>query len=365
MSIKMNFDQGDWENLEKNWTAWWDDELNRPITIIETMNPLFMAGPATLTREFLLEKPVNDVLDYFEPFLSQGNYFHDAFPKYWPNFGPGIAAGFLGGQVFSKPEQHTVWFEGYENEYPDIKDLHFSYRENNIWWNRVKDLTYGAVLRWGNDLSVSHTDLGGNLDIQASFRTSQQLLYDIVDDPEEVERMTKEITTAWVRYYKELYDIIEPVGRGSSNWAALWSPKKTCMHQCDFCYMISPAMFERFVLPDLNDCFKGLEHAAYHLDGKGQIPHVDMLLDLDNLAAIQWIPGGGQPPSEEWLPLLKKLRDGGKRVQIYVTPDGARKIAREIGVRGFALYITTFPPMDKETADDFVKELHKDDISKY
>ena len=65
---------------------------------------------------------------------------------------------------------------------------------------------------------------------------------------------------------------------------------------------------------------------------------------------IQWIPGDGQPPPEEWLPLLQRIRDGGKLCQLYVTPEGARTIVRELGWRGFALYI--WEEMDKQEADD-------------
>ena len=57
-----------------------------------------------------------------------------------------------------------------------------------------------------------------------------------------------------------------------------------------------PEMFERFVLPDLAACCDRLDHAFYHLDGKGELPHLDLLLSIDGLRGIQWIPGAGQPP---------------------------------------------------------------------
>jgi hypothetical protein len=55
--------------------------------------------------------------------------------------------------------------------------------------------------------------------------------------------------------------------------------------------MISPQMFERFVLPDLLACCEFLDYAFYHLDGKGQLPHLNMLLALERLRGIQWVPG--------------------------------------------------------------------------
>jgi len=88
-----------------------------------------------------------------------------------------------------------------------------------------------------------------------------------------------------------------------------------------------------------------------------------MLLSLDSLAGIQWIPGGGQPPSEEWMPLLKRIVDGGKRCQVFVGKEGARKIVREIGGRGFAFYIISFP-MSADEAADFIQVLADEDIAK-
>ena len=68
------------------------------------------------------------------------------------------------------------------------------------------------------------------------------------------------------------------------------------MLQSDFSYMISPRMFERLILPDLTACCEALEYAFYHLDGKGEIKHLDMLLSIERLRGIQWIPGDGAPP---------------------------------------------------------------------
>jgi hypothetical protein len=111
------------------------------------------------------------------------------------------------------------------------------------------------------------------------------------------------------------------------------------MLQSDFAYMISPAMFEEFVLPDVEACCERMDHGFYHLDGKGQLRHLDMLLSLPRLRGIQWIPGDGQPPPECWLPVLKRIRDAGKLCQLYVSPQGAKTIVSELGGRGFALYI--------------------------
>lgn len=52
------------------------------------------------------------------------------------------------------------------------------------------------------------TDLGGVLDILASFLTTDQLLYDLYDEPEEVQRLVWEISDLWSQFYSEILEII-------------------------------------------------------------------------------------------------------------------------------------------------------------
>ncbi|MBW1711159.1 MAG: hypothetical protein JRJ73_14975 [Deltaproteobacteria bacterium] len=361
MSINLNFTDEDWQRIERDWTAWWAGELDRPMVMMETFNPLIFGSKKIFSKDWMLEKPVDEVLDIFQERLEDAHYFGDAWPKFFYNHGPGMGAGFLGANVHSMPEQNTIWFD-FEEQAP-IEKLHLTYDPDNIWWQRIYNLTKGAVERWGDKVAVAHTDIGGNLDILASFRTTNQLLYDVCDSQEEVVRLSNEITAAWIRYYNELYDVIKQGGRGTSNWAAVWSPQRTYMTQSDFCYMISPEMFEKFVAPDLEACYEIMDHGFYHLDGKGQIIHLDRLLEMENLAGIQWIPGAGQPLPEEWTDLLKRIIEGGKRCQVYVTAEGARKIVREIGGKGFALYVIN--RMKPEEAADFLKVLAAEDISQH
>jgi hypothetical protein len=282
----------------------------------------------------------------------------------WINFGPGIAAGFMGSQVNSVLEpSETVWFSPASRA--PINELNLEYNPDNPWWKRVKELTNALVERSAGQLAVSHTDLGGNLDILASFLDTQGLLVELMDHPDEVERLVRQITCAWLRYYNELDGLIRPACRGTSCWTPIWSTGKTYMLQSDFSYMISPAMFERFVLPDLTACCAALDHGFYHLDGKGEIPHLDLLLSIQRLCGIQWIPGDGQPPPDQWLWLLKRIRDGGKLCQVFVRPEGARTIVKNLGGKGFMLIIQDYGSefLQPEQVQAFLRTLAQEDIS--
>lgn len=361
MTVDVHFDERDWERLERDWSAWWAGALHRPLVMIEDFVhpggdfPEYDFWEDLVPYQYPLEVPVDTIIDRFTVQMESLRFYGDAWPRWWPNFGPGIAVGFVGARVIPYP--NTTWFEP-EEETP-LSRLSPTYDPDNVWWQRVQAVTEGAVERWGDQVCVGHTDLGGNLDILASLVTTEKLLYQVIDQPEEVARLVGEITHLWLRYYDELYEIVRQTGRGTTPWARIWSPGRTYMLQSDFSYMISPQMFADFVLPDLEACCTALDHSFYHLDGKGQIPHLDLLLELEALDGIQWIPGAGAPPPHEWLPLLARIRDGGKRCQVYVSPEGARQIVRELGGEGFALYIDE--AMNESDAQGFLRLLQQED----
>lgn len=106
------------------------------------------------------------------------------------------------------------------------------------------------------------------------------------------------------------------------------------MLQCDFAYMIGTDMFDDLVRPELAATCRNLDHAFYHLDGEGQLPHLDSMLAIDALKGIQWIPGNGKPPVEDYPQVVKKVLDAGKRYQFFGgSPQALDKMAAGAGTK--------------------------------
>lgn len=372
MRLDTGFDEGDWNRIERDWKAWWAGELDRPLVMLNGATPAGKARIAwsvaakalglrrhslldllnrPLPSVFDLSVPAEEVIEAYTELLSVIRCYGDCWPRWWVNFGPGIAAGFLGAEVHAAPT--TVWFEA---EPPvELARWKAACDEDNPWLRRVAAITEAAVARWGREVHVGVTDLGGNLDILASMRGTERLLMDTLDDPDAVEAATRSITEQWLIYYKKFLAMTAANGRGCTPWAHVWAPGSCYMLQCDFSYMISPDMFRRFVLPDLEAACAEIDFAFYHLDGKGELPHLDQLLGIKRLRGIQWIPGDGAPPPEEWLDLLRRIREAGKLIQLYVSAEGALKIVRELGGRGFALYVND--AMGPRQARAFLKRM--------
>jgi 5-methyltetrahydrofolate--homocysteine methyltransferase len=223
-----------------------------------------------------------------------------------------------------------VWFWPPDDR--PIQEIHLELDPDNPWLQRIKDICAAAMERWQGQVLVGMTDLGGNLDIPATFRTTEKLLTDLIDCPEEVERLTWEAHEAWHQAYQAINAILQPVNPGYSDWSGIYSDQPSYMLQSDFSYMISPKMFGQFVLPELEATCKRLPHTFYHLDGIGQIPHLDQLLTISELDGVQWIHGDGKPNAANWPEIYQKIHAAGKLIQIISGEfEAIEAITQQIG----------------------------------
>ena len=353
---KISFTEAHWQKRIQDYTAWWQGKLERPLIFCYGRKEDFV--PTRNLYNFLTqysqETSAAEIVSIIEEHLSGKIFYGDAYPSFWPNFGPGVMAAFTGiADLYST--SNTVWFEPKEKK--PISEIHVTAPLDNFWFNRVKDITKVAAERFGSIVQVGFTDLGGNLDTLANVCKTEKLLLDLVDHPKEVERVLWESHRAWWTYYDEFEQIIKRKCFGTVPWAHTWAPGRTYMLQCDFAYMISPEMFARFVLPELQKSCKRLDYSFYHLDGVGQLSHLDLLLSIPELHGIQWVPGAGRPPSYTWTNVLQRIRDAGKLVQIYTTHEGAINVLHKLGGKGFMFWIAD--SLTPGEADKFLNEVEK------
>jgi 5-methyltetrahydrofolate--homocysteine methyltransferase len=278
----------------------------------------------------------------------------DAFPHVRNNFGPGVMATYIGGRGHAEPEGGTVWFGPAEEH--AIEDLRFSPNHDAAWFVRMASIYRAAVERWQGAVQVGMTDLGGNLDVLSTFRPGEKLLLDLYDTPDEVKRLTWEAHEAWWHFFDAFNDIIHPPNPGYTCWAPIFSKDPYYMLQCDFCYMIGPDMFDEFVKPELAASCERLTNPFYHLDGPGQLPHLDSLLEIEALKGVQWVPGAGQPEVTEWPGVYRRIREAGKLIQTWGHVD---VLDRHVEQLGSAKGIIIFAGCDVSERNKAVEFLEK------
>ena len=329
--MPIKFDQELWDKIKEDSRRWWAGELERPLIQVR----LHGADPGQsepklpakgFTAFYGLDTPVEEIVDRWDYDLSTCEFLGDGFPNIWPNFGPGVAAAFMGANL--QYDENTCWFHPVREA--DIEHLRFEYDPDDPWYRHVRNLCKIADERWQGAVQVSMTDLGGNLDVLSTFRPSEKLLLDLYDNPEAVNKRTWEAHELWWRYFNELSAVM-PSNPGYTAWAPIFSETTYYMLQCDFCYMIGPEMFDEFVKPELAATCKKLDNPFYHLDGVGQLPHLDSLLRIPELKGVQWVPGAGKEAEGAWPEVYRKIRDAGKLIQLFGGVEALDAVADKLG----------------------------------
>jgi hypothetical protein len=83
-----------------------------------------------------------------------------------------------------------------------------------------------------------------------------------------------------------------------------------------------------------------MEYPLYHLDGIGALPHLDMLLELPNLRAIQWVPGAGKERLAQWYDVIRKILGARKSVQVFAQVDEVDDLIANVGTRGLLISVS-------------------------
>ena len=155
----------------------------------------------------------------------------------------------------------------------------------------------------------------------------------------------EEINDAWFKYWQELFSIIHKYEHGYINHFSIWSEKPMTDLQCDFSVFISPGDFKRFFLPFIDQQTRIIDRTIYHLDGPDSLKHLEPLLSLPELDGFQWVPGAGSAPMSEWIELLQKIQNAGKKLLIICENYEVEKIVR--GLRPEGILIETSCGIDR------------------
>lgn len=324
--MAIHFSREQYSELRNTYRKWWNGELNRPIVPIETCglpSPENAGGPLLcFPNAWDLSINPREFVNAFDTAMDSHRWHGDGFPLFRTTaFGPGVLAAFLGCIPQGAPQ--TVWFHPPRKDIP-IEELHFEFDENNPCYRRVLNLFEAAMEKWRGRVVVGMVDMGGILDVLQSFRGAEILLLDLYDDPDEVLRCVNELQDMWFLYFDKFNAVMEGEAEGYSHWYGMYHERPGYILQSDFSYMISPAMFKTFVAPELSSSADRLHNAVYHLDGIGEIPHLDTILAMEGVKGVQWVPGAGDPEKQNWDELLGRILNAGKKlIHRAQKPDGS------------------------------------------
>ena len=300
--------------------AFWDCAvIDRPVVSItvpkaQPERPYPSKHHATIRERWL---DVGYQVERALAYVMNTDYLGDAIPHAIPNLGPEVLSTFFGCEL--EFGEYTSWSVPSLDSWDDLQGVQFS--RDNIYWRKIVAMT-DALLDAGRGVFYTGiTDLQPG-SVIASLRDPQRLNLDMIDFPEEVKKLQAHVTEVYRGVYDFFCDKLAAAGQLCCTWAGIVSTKRWYVPSVDFSCMISAKMFEETFLPGVVAECQHYEASVYHLDGPGAIQHLDALLDIEELNAIQWVWGAGQGRATDWMDVYIRCQEAGKGLQIGpVEPD--------------------------------------------
>jgi hypothetical protein len=298
-------------------------------------------------------------VEQMELYLKDQWYGKDCVPNSFVNYGPGILSACMGGSFKLLP--YTIWFD----ESPIIEDYSncpvIRFNENSDIYNNIVESTNLLLKNGENRYVVSVTDWGGIMDVLAGLRGTLELLTDLYDYPQEVLLLLEKIYEAWLTVKKKDEKIFQK--QGFTHWIPIFANKSYQTIQCDFSAMISSEMFEKFAMPTLRKQVKQLDYSIYHLDGQEAEKHLDLLLTLDELDGIQYVPSDFNYQNSgdtHHFPLYEKILQGGKILALTgVSSDKMVPLLEHFGSERLFVSCTCFTTEEAKKLDEIMDKYRK------
>ncbi|MBS7612656.1 hypothetical protein KEJ48_00170 [Candidatus Bathyarchaeota archaeon] len=288
-------------------------------------------------------------------YFSKTIFMCEAYPNVFINIGPGALSAFLGANVNFNPSAETSWFKG-SFSLDDL--LNVELNPENKWWRYVIECTGKASAMCRDKAIVAFTDL---LDVLTSLvhlrGGASKLIKDVFLNRVKLMKVLNHLHQIWFYCFEKISELIDTSTYGFSNWAALWSRRKSFILQCDFSVYLSPKIFDEFILPLVVEECRFFERSFWHLDGPLEIPHLDKLLNISELNGIQWIPGAGNPdPGDNyWIPMYRKIQRAGKLIQLPGIPiSKIIPVLDQISPKGVFIQTST---LSLEVTENFCRKM--------
>lgn len=358
MNQNMGVYKPDWQEARQRMTNWWEGKRNDR-AVASVMAP---SSRGVSPKKYISDVPAK----YIDPEIVFNNLDCDlesafwgaeAFPWHAVYFGPMFHQTFLGSKPNFSPT--TTWYEPCYEGLDELANLEFD--RNNRWWKLVKEIIFRSVQRSNGRYLTSIWGIAAIIDTIAGLIGNEKLLLAMIEDPDKIKAVRNKIAAWGHETYGELYAGTKDYPDGTIDWMGVWSHKKVCTTQCDLSVMISPEMFRDYVLEDLESTYAFVDYGIYHLDGEEEIKHLDILLSIEKIKLIQWIPStkANMPSYKDplnWLGLFKRIQDAGKSVLIYCPPEKVRELLKKVARD--KVFLSVGCP-DENSAQQVIRELEQ------
>ena len=321
--------KSDWNEAQARLTALWEERfIERPCIAVRAPNGRPGKCPEPVSGEQKWLDPefiVQNALSQFETIYYGG----EAIPS------TSLMAGWVTQTYGATPHfpMETIWFEPIAVDWDSPPSFPLDWE--SPWFKKVSAI-YEAVLNAAgyDDFLVGRMGGMPANDMLAFVIGTEQVLLGMAEHPYWISKAIGQLTANWVtliKHFRQRAQRTHAFWYGNGGWMSFWAPKPFVSTQSDISCMISPAMFEKFIIPELNSIGREFNNVWYHLDGQTAFQHLPRLLSLPYIKIIQFVPMPGTPPNgPAYLDLYHQIQAADKIVHIHVPKENIEPLVKDL-----------------------------------
>lgn len=331
--------------------AWWQQErLDRaPIRFTEH-NAQHKAGIGDVLKRY------DSIKDYwydtgyhiasFLQSVEKAEFLAETFPVYYPNLGPGVYAAFFGSPLaFAETTSWTGPIIG------DIENGDFSeiiWDGESEYWLKIEEMTEAAISAAPGRFLAGYTDLHPSMDCVADWCGAEKVCTAMMDAPDRLFELLEIAYAGFPGIFSHFNQKIMAGGAPSISWMGIPADGPMHIPSCDFASLLSPAQFERFCMPYIERETQQARYNVFHLDGRGVARHIDAILSLRRIQAVQLVQGVAEDePIFQWIPLIRKIQDAGRSVVVGIQLHELADFMDLVPPKGIFLTLAAEPGIQK------------------
>ncbi len=306
----------DWEKRIARQDAFWSRAIiDRPVVLAwaSRPNPDY-PWPAAKTYPALRDRWMDfeHIARHAVASAMNNDFLGDALPAATPNLGPEIFSAFFGCEL--EFGESTSWSIPNLEDWARVGQIRFS--RDNDYFRKIDAFTDVLLAAGKGKFYTGYTDLHPGGDAIVAFRDPLNMNLDMIEAADELKRLLAMIDVVFRELFDYYCDRLQAAGQAITSWPGIVSSKRWWVPSNDFSCMISKKMFDDMFLPGIAEECRHAEASIYHLDGPQALQHLDSLLEIRELNAIQWVYGAGHGRASDWMPVYKKCQAAGKGLQI-------------------------------------------------
>lgn len=245
-----------------------------------------------------------------------------------------------GCEVYASPASNSIWAEHPDPSWEALAQVGFD--PSNPWLLRLVEYTKALREHAARRYPISTPILRGVSDIATALLGPQRFVLEFYDHPRELRQLLARCAEIWQGVGQALVGAFGSFHGGQcAGRRRVWTPGTCMLYQDDAAAMLSPPLFQEFILPYEHDILKQYARTMIHTHSGTLHIMIDGLLSLRSLHGIevQFDPSG---------PSLSALLSAFRRIQEQkallisgeladLTMDGIKMLLRELSPRGFCL----------------------------